>query len=91
MGFPLAYICSHLSGGAFDCQYTCLNLGDYVSQILDSPTNISWDPMHRLQLSFKDDQGATFITSTVEIITSVTEAYLQGQGYEYIFEYKYNF
>lgn len=88
MGIPRFYIRSHLSGSAFDGQYTKLNVGDHLSEILDSPTSISWDPMHVLQLSFKDSQEASFINSTIELITCVVKAYKWGQGYEALLDNK---
>ena len=53
-GFPRVYIRKNLSGGAFDGQYTSLNIGKHMSDVLDSHTNIAWDPMHRVQLAYND-------------------------------------
>ena len=98
-GIKLSYISKNIAGLAMDGQYTKLNTGKHVENIIDTVVNLSWDPMHRIQLAYddqnkkksKDDDSAkkskyNFINSVVEVITAVTKESKSGQGYERVLE-----
>ena len=82
-----------------DGQYTKLDTVNHVESIIDTAVNKSWDPMHRIQLAYddqnkkkgKDDDSAkkskyNFINSGVEVIAAVTKECESGQGYERVLE-----
>ena len=55
-GINLPYISKNISGLAMDEEYTKLDTGNHVESIIDTAVNLSWDPMHRIQLAY-DDQN----------------------------------
>ena len=49
--FPLPYIRKHLIGIAMDGQYTCMDVNEHMQGILQNEINLSWEPMHRIELA----------------------------------------
>ena len=89
-GLSNLYLAKFMSGLAMDGQYTSLNVGTHASKKLDQNVNLSWDPMHRIQLAH-DDAGnlvsGNFIEKTVDLITSVTKLFKWGQNYELLLDF----
>ena len=55
----MPYIKENLVGMAMDGQYTRLNIESHMSDILCKNVNLSWDPMHRIELANKDAKKAS--------------------------------
>ena len=63
-GFEIPYVRNHLIGMAMDGQYTCLNVGDHMKEKLQKDVNLSWDPMHQIEIFF-DPMSECFDTSSI--------------------------
>ena len=58
-----------------DGAYTKLNTAHHASVKLDTKINLSWDPMHRIELVYGDSKKLSpghFIENAIEVITAVS-------------------
>lgn len=91
-GFSSVYSAKNISGLAMDGQYTKLNIRQHTEDKFDCPINLSWDPMHQIQLVYNDSSNLcakNFINETVELITAVTKQFKSGKTYESLLEIAY--
>ena len=90
-GFSLPYIRKHLCGMAMDGQYTCLNVGTHMSDTLVKNINLSWDPMHQIELASKDSSvidDAKIIEDTVSTIHNTFLKFKVGNNFEVLYSEK---
>ena len=99
-GFSRPYVARYISGLAMDGQYTKLSVNVHINDSLDSNANLSWDPMHSLQLAYDDSNkisGKTddvkktkykFIDETIETITAISKLVKSGQVFEVLLDHK---
>ena len=91
-GFQIPYVRRHLIGMAMDGQYTCLNVQDHMSERLQKNVNLSWDPMHRIELasndSISDMSGFKIITDVVSTIQDTMIKFKVGNNFEILFSEK---
>ena len=90
-GFSLPYIRKHLCGMAMDGQYTCLNVGKHMSDTLVKNINLSWDPMHQIELASKDSSvidDAKIIENTVSTIHNTFLKFKVGNNFEVLYSEK---
>ena len=74
-----------------DGAYTKLDSAKHIKNTLDTDINVSWDPMHKIELAYEDYQELLpdhFIENTVEIITSTSKEFKWGQNFELLLEFK---
>lgn len=90
-GIPLPYIRKYMVGMAMDGQYTCLNIGSIMGKVLLKPINLSWDPMHRIELANKDaskDIDNKFIENVVNVIHETFSTFKFGNNFEVLYSEK---
>lgn len=90
-GIPMPYIKKNLVGMAMDGQYTCLNIESHMSDILCKNVNLSWDPMHRIELANKDAKKASetkVIDETINIFQETFTTFNYGKNFELLFSEK---
>ena len=90
-GFPLPYIRKHLCGMAMDGQYTCLHVDTHMNDKLKKSINLSWDPMHRIELATKDSNlidDAKFIKNTLSVIHNTFSTFRVGNNFEILYSEK---
>ena len=87
-GFTLQYIRRHMCGMAMDGQYTGLNIEDHISQTLGRDINLSWDPMHRIELAHKHFHNEQFIENTIAIIHEAMTTFKTGNNFELLLSQK---
>ena len=68
---------------AMDGQYTRLNVDDHMDDELQKTVNLSWDPMHRIELVFKDcksDVNSKMIDNTISVIDETHSLFKTGNN-----------
>ena len=74
-----------------DGQYTCLNIGTHMNDVLCRNVNLCWDPMHRIELANKDATKASetkYIEGTVSIIQEAFSLFKHGNNFELLYSEK---
>ena len=91
-GFEIPYIRQHLVGMAMDGQYTCLNVQRYMEERLMKNVNLSWDPMHRIELasndSISDIAESKIIPNIINVIQETMIKFKLGNNFEILFSEK---
>ena len=84
-GLPIPYTRKYLIGMAMGGQYACLNVDDRMNDELQKTVNLSWDPMHRVELVFKDCKSVVnsrMIDNTITVIHETLSLFKTGNNFE---------
>ena len=77
---------------AMDGQYTCLNVQRYMEERLMKNVNLSWDPMHRIELasndSISDIAESKIIPNIINVIQETMIKFKLGNNFEILFSEK---
>ena len=91
-GFEIPYIRRHLVGMAMDGQYTCLNVQSHMGERLMKNVNLSWDPMHRIELasndSISDNSESKIIPNIINVMQETMIKFKLGNNFEILFSEK---
>ena len=90
-GFEMPYVRKHLIGMAMDGQCTCLNVEHHMESRLSKEVNLSWDPMHCIELASKDSAAIfdlNIIPDTTSTIQETMTKFKVSNNFEVLFSEK---
>lgn len=81
-GLDLSYIRNHLVGLAVDGQYIIQDVGKHLENKLMKSILVSWDPMHRIELSKKHADTPKIVAEAFDLVHDAMKNFSSGKSFE---------